>query len=796
MAETSIPNPEEPGRHLSGPRVWSKRLGLAAAAPVAFLLLLEGTLRLTGFGTSTDLFIPDSEPGYVRTNPHFTDPFIPHAFGIGPLNFRIQRHKDPNQLRIFVLGESAAQGIPDPGFGFAAQLQAQLSGSAGKSVQVFNLGITAINSHVVYQAAKQALAFEPDLLVVYMGNNEVVGPYGPGCTYLSASPPLWLIRSSTWVKGTRTGQLMGLVFSKFGGSGRKAVEWKGMETFSESAVRADDPKLEVAYRNFESNLSDILDMAAKAGVKVTLGTLVTNLTDSAPFISLHRPDLSTADEKAWKAAYDAGVIAQDLGDSDSAAGNLAESLRVDPEYADAQFRMGRLAQAAGERESARRYYLAALHWDALRFRPDSRINAIIRDLAARHSGSAVLVDAARLLGSDPESEAPPPGSELLFDHVHFSWRGNVEMGRLFAGASAGALFGAGEKSPAQLDGDAVAAAIGYTPYAHLAVLKEVVKLMIRPPFTSQITFSENQARLKREIEGVGKQLEDPQVQADCVAKVTRALALDPRNVAIIERLAEMQAASGDPASAYALLQRAAALEPMTAGLAVSEARALIALQRNDDAEALLIGSMDLDRQYFSPGTALVELWTRTQATEKGKNYFRAELARFPDNPYLRLEYATLLAHCGDPDGAEVQARIVWNREPEGRPAMAAVELIIGQYERAGRRDDADALALEAHARQPGDFFNNARVAQIYAKRGDNALTASALFDLSRSGPFDSGQHVDLAHRYADLGKGPEMLDQLAEARDLAAIEGNQAEERTVDGLIQAYRQRFGQGPQR
>ena len=341
----------------------------------------------------------------------------------------------------------------------------------------------------------------------------------------------------------------------------------------------------------------------------------------------------------------------------------------------------------------------------------------------------------------------------------------------------------------------MAAAIGYTPYSRLAVLKEVVKLMIRPPFTNQITFSENQARLKREIEGVGKQLEDPQVQADCVAKVTRALAQDPRNVAIIERLAEMQAASGDPASSYALLQRAATLEPMTAALAVREAQALIALQRNDDAEALLIASMDLDRQYFSPGTTLVELWTRTQAIEKGKNYFSAELARFPDNPYLRLEYATLLAHCGDPDGAEVQARIVWNREPEGRPAMAAVELIIGQYERAGRRDDADALALEAHAKQPGDFFNNARVAQIYARRGDNALTASALLDLSRSGPFDSGQHVDLAHRYADLGKGPEMLDQLAEARDLAAIEGNADVGRTVDGLIQAYRQRFGQGPQ-
>ena len=189
--------------------VWLSRCLLALAAPLAFALVLEGSLRLSGYGLVTDLFIPDDKPGYLRTNPNFTSAYFPEQFDIYPLNFRIARHKEPGHLRIFVLGESAVKGTPEPGFGFTSLLEAQLrSAYPDKRFEVYNLGIVAINSHVVYQAARQAAALEPDLFVVYMGNNEVVGPYGPGSVNLSNTPPLWMIRASVWLGGTRTGQLM------------------------------------------------------------------------------------------------------------------------------------------------------------------------------------------------------------------------------------------------------------------------------------------------------------------------------------------------------------------------------------------------------------------------------------------------------------------------------------------------------------------------------------------------------------------------------------------------------------
>ncbi len=169
---------------------WLARGLLAIGAPLVLLLVIEGVLRISGYGVPTDLFIPDVKPGFYRTNPHFTAPYFPAQFDITPLNFRIARSKEAGHLRIFVLGESAVRGTPEPGFGFASQLGPQLRAAyPGRSIEVYNLGIVAINSHVVYQVAQQVLAFQPDLLVVYMGNNEVVGPYGPGSANLSVMPP-------------------------------------------------------------------------------------------------------------------------------------------------------------------------------------------------------------------------------------------------------------------------------------------------------------------------------------------------------------------------------------------------------------------------------------------------------------------------------------------------------------------------------------------------------------------------------------------------------------------------------
>ena len=125
-------------------------------------------------------------------------------------------------VRIFILGGSAAMGTPDPSFNFGQILGVMLRQQyPGVQFEVVNAAMTAINSHVTVEIARDCAAREPDLFVVYLGNNEVIGPYGPGTVFQRWSPSLSMIRASLWVKSTRLGQLLGNVADCFRGKRRR-----------------------------------------------------------------------------------------------------------------------------------------------------------------------------------------------------------------------------------------------------------------------------------------------------------------------------------------------------------------------------------------------------------------------------------------------------------------------------------------------------------------------------------------------------------------------------------------------
>ena len=74
--------------------------------------------------------------------------------------------------------------------------------------EVVNTGSVAINSHVVLRIAQQLADQRPDLFIIYSGNNEVVGPYGPGTVLTSSGMSIPVIRSSIFLRSTRIGQLV------------------------------------------------------------------------------------------------------------------------------------------------------------------------------------------------------------------------------------------------------------------------------------------------------------------------------------------------------------------------------------------------------------------------------------------------------------------------------------------------------------------------------------------------------------------------------------------------------------
>lgn len=83
----------------------------------------------------------------------------------------VTRKKSAGTCRIFVLGESAAEGWPGPSFGFPRHLRLMLEARyPGVSFEVVKLCFRAINSHVIKPTAHLCAAeLDPDVFVVYLG---------------------------------------------------------------------------------------------------------------------------------------------------------------------------------------------------------------------------------------------------------------------------------------------------------------------------------------------------------------------------------------------------------------------------------------------------------------------------------------------------------------------------------------------------------------------------------------------------------------------------------------------------
>ena len=166
-------------------RLWFLRLLLVVGAPSLLFGLTETVLHFTGVGYQTALVVPSAEDDrWLIDNYRFAWRFFPRALARSPRPFRIAADKPDNGLRVIVLGGSAAMGDPDPTYGLPRMLERMLQEKhPDRKIEVINAAVTAINSHVVLEIARDCLALNPDLFVVYMGNNEVNGPYGAAAVF-------------------------------------------------------------------------------------------------------------------------------------------------------------------------------------------------------------------------------------------------------------------------------------------------------------------------------------------------------------------------------------------------------------------------------------------------------------------------------------------------------------------------------------------------------------------------------------------------------------------------------------
>jgi tetratricopeptide (TPR) repeat protein len=480
-------------------------------------------LRLFNVGYSTSLMEPCSIHGRPSScyNFFFAAPFFPPGIIKAPQFFSISPEKPQGTYRIFVLGESAAMGDPDPAYGFSRYLEVMLRERfPGMKFEVVNTGMVAINSHVSLIMARELASYEPDLFLVYAGSNEVVGPYGPGTVLTGSSMSMPVIRASIFARSSRVGQLLT-------DSGKTRAEWGGMEMFLNKQVRANSPRMNSAYRNFAANLKGIVDFAHDSGAHVLLSTIATNLRDSAPFGSLHRQGLSGEALRSWNSLVQQGVSIERTGSYAEALKLYASAAQIDNQYAELEFRMARCQWALGDYASAKEHFVRARDLDTLRFRADSRINDAIRSVAASSGSNVQLLDAESIFAA--ESHNGVVGSELLYDHVHFTPLGSYVMARaafeevLKTLPESARTAAQNSESLSEADCERL---LAFTAHDRARVVEEMVGRLQHPPFTNQLNHAEQLQGLMFRAAGSA---ESPQ---DTALEYQWAIAKDPADLTL------------------------------------------------------------------------------------------------------------------------------------------------------------------------------------------------------------------------------------------------------------------------
>jgi tetratricopeptide (TPR) repeat protein len=471
--------------------------------PLLFFVLLELGLTVAGVGTSYDYFHEIDIDGqtHYQENPDFADQFYPPSLNIGPVENTFTKEREPELVRVFILGGSAALGFPHKNHGFdrlmAAQLRAALP---SREVEVINLAMTSVNSHVMYAVAKSIPDDSADFAVILMGNNEVVGPYGPGTFNQNFIGNITLIRGTQALKRTRIWQaLSGLLLQVSPTDAMQELEWEGMQMFTDHGVPHDDPRLAGVYSHYEDNLTDIIAALQDKGMHVLLSSVPVNLRHSAPFLSVRSPNLSNEQLDQWRAATRSGAESADAGNWDAAVTHFRAALAIDPGYADTYFRLASALENLGDHQQAKAHFQRAMDLDALRFRADTRINRIIQEVAAS-ADDEMLSFVDSVAAFEQASKPFQPGWNLLLEHVHYDFAGNHVLAAEVSASIVGNLGTNDNYEP--LPAPEVARRVGFPNHDTIAEIRNLQGMIQNPPFPGQSNYAALAAFLNGKLERV------------------------------------------------------------------------------------------------------------------------------------------------------------------------------------------------------------------------------------------------------------------------------------------------------
>jgi len=456
---------------------------VAALSVAAVLLVLELALRVLGiadpltrrdpfegFAGTPSAFVLESERDGTRRL--IVRPAKREL--LGDLAFDLP--KPAETFRIFCFGGSVMRGSPvGPPGSFCRTLGDALQAAhPALRIETLNLGVSGFGSLRVLELVREAAAYEPDLFVLYLGQNELRDAHffpdalRRGRLETALRRALFASRAIAWLDargGALIARLRGARVTSYGaeqivrvleeGRFRAAPIWRVPEVVP--GLAPEPPGADVAtappgalrplarrlagrpayddeiYPAFDRSLETMLELAREAGAPVLLPVQAWNARETTRFTT--RPVLegtlvgADAAER-FRAHFADGVeaaqadrCAEALGAFDAAAslyapGHAAEDLLLGSYRGECQLRLGR-------RDDARATFAARVP------HAHRRLAARVREAVAE--GGLASVDVEAVLAAD-SADGIPGYDDAFFDNVHLTPRANRAVGLALARA--------------------------------------------------------------------------------------------------------------------------------------------------------------------------------------------------------------------------------------------------------------------------------------------------------------------------------------------------------------------------
>ncbi len=394
---------------------------IAIAAVVLFFVLIEIIVRIfSPAQKSSNDIIAIGKMDFFTEIQHQGERYIriTNKYGYSDQNFMFRAEKKPNTIRIFCIGGSASAGWPHPmEERFSSYLEKYLNSSGGsKKFEVINCSAHGFASYRVKNVFNELLAYEPDAVIVWCGNNEFLEDR----RYIASGFRKVVDKLAAKI---RTVQLLKKAFynPQLNGNELDVAQsfWKKVQ--QEAVELRSNPELfEKVKAHYRLSLQEIAEEALKNKVAPLFMTVPVNLRDWEPNVSVC--NLRGQDSLRWASLFNEGRKEILTNNFFEAKQSFTKAVKIEPEHAESWFLLAKTSEMLHDTVNAKMYYSQARDLDYNPFRALSSFNTIIKQIVLENKG-AVLFNADSIFSAHAQRRIP--GFDLMLDYVHPTRNGNV-----------------------------------------------------------------------------------------------------------------------------------------------------------------------------------------------------------------------------------------------------------------------------------------------------------------------------------------------------------------------------------